>query len=65
MSLQLNTMRKNPKVANSRAEYIQKSINNRHKSETIEMAVARLAGSLFLSESIIWKDYSKDVTIKT
>lgn len=59
-----NIMRKNPKVAEARAEFIQKQINERHKSETVEMAVSRLASSLFLSEVTIWKDYTKELNKK-
>jgi hypothetical protein len=54
-------MRKDPKVAKRRAEYIQNQINNRHKSETVEMSVERLSCDLFLSEATIWKDYAKPI----
>ena len=57
-------MRKNPKTVNNRAEYVQNQINNRHKSETVEMAVCRLALRLFLSEPTIWNDYTKQITKK-
>ncbi|QCW20644.1 hypothetical protein [Flavobacterium phage FPSV-S27] len=57
-------MRKNPKTVEMRAEYVQNQINNRHKSETVEMAVSRLAARLFLSEPTIWNDYTKQITKK-
>ncbi len=52
-------MRKNPEVAEKRSKYIKNEINSRHKSETAEMCVKRLARELFLSEQTIWKDFSK------
>ena len=54
-------MRKNPKIVEKRARFVQKSINNRHKSETAEMCAQRLAGELFLSISTIWKDFARKI----
>jgi len=52
-------MRKDPKIVEKRADYIKRQMNSRHKSETAEMCAKRLARELFLSESTIWKDFSK------
>lgn len=55
------TMRKNPKTLTARAKYVQETINRRHKSRSSEDVVKDLAKELFLSESIIWKDYAKNL----
>jgi hypothetical protein len=52
-------MNKNPKTLVDRALYVQKQMNKRHKSESAQMCAKRLARELFLSESIIWKDFAK------
>lgn len=54
-------MRKAPLTLDKRAAYIQKQMNSRHKSETAEMCAKRLSRELFLSESTIWKDFSKNL----
>lgn len=52
-------MNKNRKTLEERSNYIKDQINKRHKSESAEMCVRRLARELFLSQSTIWKDFSK------
>lgn len=54
-------MRKNPKTLQSRARYVQETVNRRHKSRTADEVIKDLAKELFLSESIIWKDYAKNL----
>ncbi len=55
-------MRKNPEVLKARAEFVQKEVENRHKTEKCATCIARISRSLFLSEQIIWKDFAKDTT---
>ena len=52
-------MKKDAKTVERRAIYIKNQMNSRHKSETADMCAKRLAKELFLSESTIWKDFSK------
>lgn len=52
-------MQKDPKTIQKRIDYIKRQMNSRHKSETAEMCAKRLARELFLSESTIWKDFSR------
>lgn len=54
-------MRRSPDNVENRARFVQKEVNKRHKSETAQMAVSRIARSLFLSESTIWNDYAKNL----
>lgn len=54
-------MRKNPKTLNDRAKYVQETVERRHKSRSTEDVIKDLAKELFLSESIIWKDYAKNL----
>ena len=54
-------MKKNTKTLDDRARYVQNTVNRRHKSENVEMCVARIAKTLFLSESTIWKDFTKEL----
>lgn len=54
-------MRKNPTTLISRAKYVQETVNRRHKSRTTNDVISDLAKELFLSESIIWKDYAKNL----
>lgn len=51
-------MRKSEKTVQKRRAYIKNQMDTRHKSETADMCVKRLANELFLSESTIWKDYA-------
>lgn len=50
-------MRKNPKVVEKRRSFVKEEIAKRHKSETVEMCISRIARKLFLSNDTIWKDY--------
>jgi biotin operon repressor len=54
-------MKKNEVTLRKRAAFIQNQMNKRHKSEEAVMCASRLARELFLSESTIWKDFSKNV----
>lgn len=56
-------MRKNPKIVENRARYVQKEMNTRHKSETAQMCAERLARELFLSVATIWNDFSKKLPV--
>lgn len=52
-------MKKNQKQLKSRAEYIRRQINERHKSLNVSDVVRRIAAELFLSEETVWKDFAK------
>lgn len=52
-------MKKNQKTLESRAEYVKRQINERHKSLNVADVVRRIAAELFLSEDTIWKDFAK------
>ncbi len=52
-------MRKDPTTMLARAEYVQKCVNERHKSLNVNDVVATLAKELFLSETTIWGDLAK------
>ena len=54
-------MNKNAKILKDRAKDVQNGAKNRHKSEDLDMYIARRAKELFLSESTIWKDYVKKI----
>jgi biotin operon repressor len=55
-------MKKNPITLVKRASFIQNQMNKRHKSESAQMCAERLARELFLSESTVWKDFTKQIT---
>ena len=54
-------MRKDQKVVNDRAKYVQEQVNSRHKSLNVADVVRRIALELFLSEATIWADLTKKV----
>tara|TARA_R110000796_G_scaffold74629_10_gene167831 strand:+ start:62 stop:232 length:171 start_codon:yes stop_codon:yes gene_type:complete len=54
-------MNKNEDTLRKRATFVQNQMNKRHKSEDATMCASRLARELFLSESTIWKDFSKQL----